>query len=350
MENKVCYAPHIRSAVTVDRIMLELLVCTAVLIIPSVFIYGFRVMSVVIMGVLGAVLPEIGYCIIKKENITITDFSAIYCGLLIAILMPVGVPIWIPFVSGVFGAVVAKLPFGRLGRSVFSPAAAGFVFVSLAWSEYFEFYPSLKEKIPFLNNWELNENYVFSEHQTPIQLLNAAQKPFPNNAEALRSIFLFKNIGPIGAISVLVIAAIFAYMIFRKISAWQATVSFCASVFILALIFRYDGINILMSPVYELFCNWMFVAAVFLVGDILTAPRLASARVVYGICCGVLAVFLRRISACQGGEIAAILIMNSLSSAIDRLAWNARQRGISITALRMKIKLGFEKRMKQFED
>lgn len=350
MDNRQTYAPHIRTFTAVHNIMLELLISAAVLIIPALLIYGVRTLSFVFMGVLGSILPEVAVCLINKEKQTVIDLSAIYTGVIISLLMPPGAPIWLSFAAGFFGSVVAKLPFGRLGRSVFSPAATGFVFVSLAWNEYFLYYPAVGEKLPFLNNWTLPEDYTFFEHQTPIQLLESGQIPYSSNGDALESIFFFKNVGSIGSVSVFVIIAVLAFMIFRNISAWQATASFCATVFFLAFIFRYDGVSAIMSPFYELFCGWMLFAAVFLVGDIVTAPRFASARVVYGIFCGILAVILRRISACQGGEIAAVLIMNSLSPAIDRLAWSLRQRGISITAMKLKIKLGFEKRMKQFED
>ncbi len=350
MADKTTYAPHIRNAVTVDKMMLELLAAASVLLIPALFLYGLRPLTLVFMAVAGSVLPEALLCLIKREKQTLSDFSAIYYGVVITLLMPPGVPIWLPFVASAFGSAIAKLPFGRLGRSVFSPAAAGFVFVSLAWGEHFVNYPALNEKIPFLANWELSESAVFFEHQTPIQLLNAAQIPFPNNSEALESIFGFNTIGPIGAAAPIVVIVVISFLIFRNLSAWQATVSFCVTVFLIAIIFRYEGVSVLMSPIYELFCNWMFITAVFLAGDIITAPRFASARVIYGVCCGVLAVLLRRISVCQGGEIAAVLIMNAVSPSIDRLAWNARQKGISITAFRLKIKHGFEKRMKQFED
>ncbi len=350
MDNRQSYAPHIRNTVAVSNIMLELLISVSILIIPALFVYGARPLAFVFMGVAGAVLPELISCLISREPITVTDFSAVYTGVVTALLMPPGVPVWLPFAAGVFGAAAAKIPFGRLGRSVFSPAAAGFVFVSLAWGEYFEFYPSSDEKLPFLKNWSLPDEYEFIMHQTPIQLLRSGQVPYPNNGEALESIFFFDSVGITGGIAVFVIIAVLAFMIFRRITAWQATASFCATVFVLAMIFRYDGTPILMSPIYELFCGWMFFASVFLVGDIITAPRLSSARVMYGIFCGILAVILRRISASEGGEIAAILIMNAVSPAIDRMAWNARQRGISITAFKDKIRRRFEKSMKQFED
>lgn len=344
------YAPYIRTSVTVNNIMLELLACVGVLIIPSLFIYGARPLALVFMGVLGSVLPEVLSCLIKREPQSISDFSAVYSGVVIALLMPASVPVWVPMAAGLFGAIAAKLPFGKLGRSVFSPVATGFVFVSLAWGEYFENYCKNGEKLPFLANWKLPENVDLFEYQTPIQLLKNGEIPHPSNAQAFEEIFLFGTAGPIGTVGVLVILACLAYMIFRNITAWQATASFCATVFVLAMIFKYDGVNILMSPIYELFCGWILFAAVFLVGDVVTAPRFASARVMYGISCGILAVFLRRISACEGGEIAAVLIMNAVSPAIDRLAWNARQRGISISAFMLNIKHGFEKRMKQFDD
>lgn len=348
--NNISYAPHIRHSTSVKNIMLMLLAAAGILVVPALFVYGARVIALVLFAVAGAVLPEILFSLIKKEKETISDFSALYIAVLTALLMPSGVPVWIPFAAGAFGAIAAKLPFGRLGRSPFSPAAAGFVFVSLAWGEYFVCYPKIGEKLPFLNNWSLAEGYEITEHQTAIQILQSAQKPYFSNEDAMSAIFGFKAIGPIGAIGVLIILVSLAFMIFRKISAWQSTAAFCAVVILLSMIFRYDGVSVLMAPVYELFTGWMLLVAVFLAGDILTAPRLGSARVLYGIACGILAFILRRISAIQGGEITAVLIVNALSSAIDRLAWNCRQRGISLTAMKEKIKYRFEKSMKQFED
>lgn len=349
MELKQEYAPHIRLKDTPQMIMRERMLVLLTMLIPPLFMYGARTLVLAVMGVLGAVAPEFLVCLIKKEEQTISDFSAVCSGLVCALLMPAGVPVWMPAAAGAFGCAVAKLPFGRFGRSVFDSAAVGFTFVAVAWGNFasFLYYPRVGDSLPLFGTWtNVGEDDMIFDFLTPIQRLQDGKDPGLTVGEML----IGKMNGPLGCTMILLIIAAGVYLGVRKLSAWQASAAFAATVFVTALFFRYDNVHALMSPVYELLGGWMLFAGVFLVGNLNTAPKFASGRVIYGILCGVLAVIFRHIAACQGGEIFAVVILNAVSPAVDRFVWSCRERGISFNKLRNELRHSIDNKLKPFGD
>ncbi|MBQ9994223.1 MAG: RnfABCDGE type electron transport complex subunit D, partial [Clostridia bacterium] len=134
-----------------------------------------------------------------------------------------------------------------------------------------------------------------------------------------------------GAVCVAVLAAALAWLIIRRVSAWQASAAYAVTLCVLALIFPYDAVPRGMMPLYELLTGSAALVTVFLVGDILTAPHTASGRMIYGIVCAVLTVILRRTGSVEGGEVFALLLANAAASPIDRVVWSCRQKGISLS-------------------
>ena len=348
MELKQEFAPHIRLKDTPKSIMLEKLAVLGALMILPIIMYGLHAAALIVFGVLGSVLPEYVHCLIKKKKQTVGDFSAVCAGAVCALMMPPGAPFWLPFIAGAFGSAVAKLPFGRLGRSPFDPAAVGFTFVSVAWGQYFLYYPKVPTRdMPLLGAWQAEDILDFEfDYLAPWQIIASGKDPGLNAKELL----LAGMKGPLGCTVMLLLIAACVYMAVRKLSAWQASASFAATVLVVSLIFRYKCVPTLMSPVYELLSGWMLFTAVFIVGNLSTAPKFASGRVVYGILCGIFAVIFRRISVAQGGEVFAVLIMSAMSSGVDRFVWFCRERGISFNQLRLRARRAIEKKLKPFED
>lgn len=348
MELKQEFAPHIRLKDTPKSIMLEKLAVLGVLMIMPIIMYGVHAVFLIISGVAGSVLPEVVHCLIKKKKQTVGDYSAVCAGMICAFLMPPGAPFWLAFTAGAFGSAVAKLPFGRLGRSPFNPAAAGFTFVSAAWGQYFLYYPTVPTRdMPVFGAWQADDVLEFEfDYLAPWQIIAAGKDPGLNAKE----FFLGGMKGPLGCTVFILLIVACVYMGIRKLSAWQASASFAVTVMVVSLIFRYKCVPAIMSPVYELLTGWMLFTAVFLVGDISTAPKFASGRVLYGILCGIFAVIFRRVSASQGGEVFAALIMSALSSGIDRFIWFCRERGISFNQLRMRARRAIDRKLKPFED
>ena len=126
--------PHIRAKDTTSRIMLTVI---AALLLPTAFgIYnfGFRALAVIAVSILSCVLTEYLFEHFCHKTITVGDFSAVVTGLLLALNLPVSVPLWIPVVGGVFAILIVKMLFGGLGQNFMNPALAGRCFLLISFT------------------------------------------------------------------------------------------------------------------------------------------------------------------------------------------------------------------------
>ena len=99
MENKekkftVSTSPHFRSKDSTTGIMLNVIIALLPALIASVFIFGFRSLTVTAVAVASCVFFEyISRKIMKREN-TISDLSAVVTGMLLAFNLPASMPLW----------------------------------------------------------------------------------------------------------------------------------------------------------------------------------------------------------------------------------------------------------------
>ena len=68
------------------------------------------------------------------------------------------------------------------------------------------------------------------------------------------------------------------------------------------------------------------LAAVFMATDPVTSPQLKSGKLIYGIGCGFLTMYLRAYTSYPEGITSAMLLMNALTPQIDRLTVELRLR------------------------
>jgi hypothetical protein len=76
-------------------------------------------------------LPDYRECHLPDERSkpsTVNDWSTTIAGLLLALTLPPGFPLWMAAVAGVFGIAVGKAFFGGLGFNVMNPALVGRAF------------------------------------------------------------------------------------------------------------------------------------------------------------------------------------------------------------------------------
>ena len=69
---------------------------------------------------------------------------------------------------------------------------------------------------------------------------------------------------------------------------------------------------------YELVANSVIFSAVFLLSEPVTRPKTRQSRIIYGVCLGVLTMLLKYHGSRETGVAFALIIMNALSSWLDR--------------------------------
>ncbi|TVR71600.1 MAG: FMN-binding protein [Spirochaetaceae bacterium] len=91
---------------------------------------------------------------------------------------------------------------------------------------------------------------------------------------------------------------------------WRISVGYLGASMVTALLLGVD-------PIYTILAGSIMFAALFMATDMVTSPVGRSARLVYGIGCGVLTVLIRELTLYPEGTTFAVLIMNGATPLID---------------------------------
>ena len=136
MEQKynVSSNPHVRDAMTTSRIMQLVVIALLPATLFGIWNFGFRALLVVAVTVASSVFFEWIYDRLMHKPNTITDFSAVVTGLLLALNMPPQIPLWMPVLGSAFAIIVVKQLFGGLGQNFMNPALAGRCFLMISFA------------------------------------------------------------------------------------------------------------------------------------------------------------------------------------------------------------------------
>lgn len=302
-------SPHIRACDTTRTIMLDVCVALLPALIWGIYIFGWRALTVALVSVIFSVLAEFAYEKLMKKPVTVLDFSAVVTGILIALNLPASVPLWMPAIGAVFAIVVVKQLFGGIGKNFVNPALTARVFL-FAWPAYMNTFAAPEAAMSALS---LGAPDVVASATPLASLKNGA---IPNGTSLFNAIIGYEG-GCIGEVSALLLAAGFVYLLYRRIVTWHIPVAYIGTVFALALIFPQSA-NALDFALWEIFSGGLFLGAIFMATDYSTSPITNRGRIIYGIGCGALTVFIRYFGGYPEGVSFSILIMNLLVWYLDR--------------------------------
>ena len=130
---KVSSNPHVRSKETTSSIMMAVVIALLPAAGFGIYNFGVRALLHMIICIIFAVLTEFLYEFAMKKKITVSDFSAVVTGLLLAMNLPVSAPLWIGAMGSVFAILVVKMLFGGLGQNFMNPALAGRCFLMISF-------------------------------------------------------------------------------------------------------------------------------------------------------------------------------------------------------------------------
>jgi len=105
----VSAAPHDRSTVTTKTIMQAVIIALLPAGLFGVYNFGIRALMVIVTTVLACVLTELVYCKLMKKPSTISDFSAVVTGILLAYNLPAGIPLYMAVLGGIFAILIVQM-------------------------------------------------------------------------------------------------------------------------------------------------------------------------------------------------------------------------------------------------
>lgn len=306
--SRIKRAPYIKHPDNVRNIMTDVIIALVPVVLWGVYAFGARALSVIAVSVIASVLTETAVTFVTKKHITVLDLSAVVTGLLLALSLPVTVPLYIPAVGAVFAVGVVKCAFGGLGGNFVNPALAGLVFLKLTFPEKFAL-----TKIPFTDT---------VTGATPLVSLKDGLLP----EDSLYDMLVGNAAGAIGEVSTILILIGGIYLLVRGIIGWQIPTAVIGSVAALTVFFSQNASG-MMFVFAELTSGGLFLAAFFMATDPVTSPMRPVGKLIYGVMIGAVTVLLRYYGGSPEGVAYAVLTANLFVGVIDRLTLPARFGG-----------------------
>lgn len=301
----VSSSPHIRSVMSTNQIMFDVILALLPAVIMGTLIFGWRALLVVLVTVAAAVLSECVFNLIAKKPQTLGDFSAAVTGLLLALNLRADAPLWQCVIGAVFAIVVVKCLFGGLGCNFANPAITARIVLLICFSG------SLAGgAIPTL--FEANAELVSGA--TPLTVMQSG-----GELPGLLDMFLGLRGGAIGETCIAALLMGYAYLVARRVIYFETPIIFVGTVFLLAIIA--DGS--ITSALYQILSGGLVLGAVFMATDYVTTPINRAGKMVFAFGCGLITFLIRYYGAYPEGVSFAILLMNILSPYIEK--WTAKR-------------------------
>ena len=297
MKLTVASSPHIRGNFKTSRLMLDVVIGLLPALAVGVWKFGLRALLVVVLCMACTVGTEWVYGRVSGGRNTVVDCSAMVTGLLLAMTLPVSVPLWLAAAGSVFAILVVKLLCGGLGQNIFNPALTARALMLLVWPVGVTCYHAVDAV----------------SAATPLHTMVMPALP----EQSLLDLFLGNCPGSIGEISTLALLAGGVWLVCRKVISPRIPLAYLGSVALLTLVFSRAG-----EPVswmlYSLCSGGVVLGAIFMATDYATSPVTARGQLWYGVGCGALTVLFRYTGLYPEGVTYAILTMNALVWVLDR--------------------------------
>ena len=314
----VSLSPHVHSGDSVSKNMYGVLIALVPALICSFVYFGLGAILVTLVSVASCVFFEwsINKYMLKRNDTSVLDGSAILTGVLLAFNVPSNIPLWMVVVGALFAIGVVKMTFGGLGCNLFNPALAGRAFMLISFPVAMTTWPK-----PLQGFFTLDG----TTGATPLALMKQVIKGGDQGVVAADQLaqtdflvmFSGNTGGSMGEVCEIALLLGLCYMLYKKIITWHIPVSIIGTVFVFAGILHLCKPNTFPSPMLDIVSGGLMLGAIFMATDYVTSPMSKSGQLVYGVSIGFLTVVIRTWGAYPEGMSFAILIMNAFVPLIN---------------------------------
>ena len=321
-------APHLKRPQAVDEIMRNVVYALLPIVAFSVWLFGISVLALVLTTTAVAMATERLFSHLSGRGNTLGDWSVVITGILLALTLPPGFPLWMAAVAAFIAVALGKALFGGLGFNVMNPALVGRAFVQAAfpvaittWTPAFapgrftEFIPSTLA-MPFMepppvDAWIDGLGMDGFTGATPLAL-----QKFQQITVDTGDLFLGGVAGSAGETSALIILLGGLYLAYRRMLDWRIPFGvFAGAALVATPLWLMDG-QVYPSPLFIWFSGGLMLGAWFMASDMVASPVTAKGAVLYGALIGVLTVVIRLFGGLAEGVMYAILLANAASPLI----------------------------------
>lgn len=261
-------APFIHHAENSATVNFDIVLALLAVLAVSWSVFGIKALMLSALSVLCAVISDTLYgALTRSGGASALNLNSVVCGLMCALTLGINTPLYVAPIVSFFAIMFARGIFGGNSKNILHSAFCARIFASVFWHDAFIF-------------------------------------DAPNTSAPLTELLICRQDGPIGEISVAVLAVCAIYLIIRRvispITPIMTLLSFSAVTFILSPDDPLGGI------VNGLCFSAIVFVSVFCEAEPSTVPRTGLGKIVYGTLCGAAAALVGSFFSVEGAYIAAV--------------------------------------------
>lgn len=300
---------HYKSIFMKQKMMRTVLISLIPIIIFSTYLFGIRVLTLLLVITLTGAIAE--YLWEKHYKNKASEAVFVSC-VLYTLTLPVSTPIWIAILGILFGLFFGKLFFGGFGKNIFNPALVGRIFIYVNFPEPLtNSWNHISTAFPGGFNTYLTAQIDAISEATPMILYNNTAKLYD-----LQSLIMGTVPGAIGETAKILILLAGIYLIYKKAASWEIMTGTIIGYIFTNLLFYLFKAPVL-NPLYGIAMGGFLFGTVFMATDPISAPKTTAGKWIYGIIIGSVTLLIRSLSLFSGGMMFAILIGNTFAPIID---------------------------------
>jgi Na+-translocating ferredoxin:NAD+ oxidoreductase subunit D len=315
----VSTSPFLHTAESTPRIMWEVVISLLPVVAASYYFFGLGAISILLVTVIACLGTEYVFSLAGPKGQSLKDGSALITGILLALCLPPGFPLWMAFLGGVVAIGMGKAIWGGLGQNVFNPALLGRAFLQAAFPTAITTWTSPEGK--YFSLIGTNAALPFLQAQSVDAVTAAtplAKMKFEHLPTGTYELLMGNTGGSLGETSALLFILAGIYLIWRKIINWRIPVSLLSTVILFSGFFWMIKPEVYPSPVFMLMSGGLLLGAVYMATDLVTSPITPKGLWIFGIGIGFFVVLIRLWGGLPEGVMYAILLMNSATPLINR--------------------------------
>lgn len=299
-------SPHVRDTESVPHIMHQVVLALLPAVLAAVYFFGLRAVMVLLVSTGVSMLTEHLIQKWRRKPSTLKDYSALITGILLALILPPGFPLWATALGAVVAIGMGKMVFGGLGHNIFNPALVGRAFLQAA-------FPVL------ITTWSLPvEKFTATSVTATTQATPLAAMKFQHQLTAYADLFWGNTGGSLGETSAFAILLGGLYLLVKNYADWRIVSGIFAGTISLSAILWLLSPESYANPLFHLLSGGFLLGTFFMATDMVTSPITTKGRWIFGIGTGLLIVIIRSFGGLPEGVMYSILLMNALTPLIDQ--------------------------------
>jgi len=316
-------APHIGKGLSTRRVMVDVIIALAPAMAAAGYYFRARAPILICTCVVASVATEWLCNLIRRKPNSLGDFSAVVTGIILALSLPPGLPVWAAVIGSCFAIAVGKMVFGGLGANIFNPAMVGRAFLTASFGVLMTTWAVPATISGVKMSRIAPENTVDARTQaTPLAWSKLAIKQKYGANRYSEENFVATITGEVGGClgETCVIALLVGglYLLIRGTIGVHIPLAVLLSAFVFAAIAYLGNSYRYVQPVFHLTSGGLLLGAFFIATDPVTAPLTIRGKWIYGIGIGTVTMLIRIFGEYPEGVMYAVLLMNAVTPLIDK--------------------------------